>query len=79
MRERERESNNLFHMRKYVIEWKREWHIDTNRMRIKRAKIKESGRDRWRVTLRLSVVEIWKGKRDIMAGNSSEKWLEIGR
>ena len=34
-------------------------------MRIRRAKIKGRGMDRWRVTLRLKVVERWKGKREI--------------
>ena len=47
-------------------------------MGIKRVKIKGRGRDRWRITLRLSVVERWKGKREVMIGNSGEKW-EISR
>ena len=47
-------------------------------MGIKRVKIKGRGRDRWRMTLRLSVVERWKCKRDVMVGSNGEKW-EIGR
>ena len=47
-------------------------------MKIKRVKIKGRGRDRWKVTLKLRVVERWKGKREIMVGSSREKW-EIGR
>ena len=43
----------------------REWHTYSNRMGIRRAKIKGRGMDRWRVTLRLKVVERWKGKREI--------------
>ena len=42
-------------------------------MGIWRAKIKGRGRDRWRMTLRLRVVERWKGKRKIMVGSSGEK------
>ena len=48
-------------------------------MGIRRAKIKGRWRDRWRVTLRLRVVERWEDKMDIMVWNSGEKWLEIGR
>ena len=48
-------------------------------MGIRRAKINGRGRDRWRETLRLRVVERWKGKRDIMVWNSGEILLEIGR
>ena len=47
-------------------------------MGIRRAKIKGRGMDRWRVTLRLRVVERWKGKKEIIVGSSGEKW-EIGR
>ena len=47
-------------------------------MGIRRVKIKGRGRDRWRVTLRLRVVENWKGKREVMVGSSGEKW-EISR
>ena len=47
-------------------------------MGIKRVKIKGRGRDRWRIILRLSVVERWKGKREVMVGSSGEKW-EIRR
>ena len=47
-------------------------------MGIRRVKIKERGRDRWRVTLRLRVMERWKGKRKVMVESSGEKW-EIGR
>ena len=47
-------------------------------MGIRRIKIKGRGRDRWRVTLRLRVVERWKGKREVMVGSSGEKW-EIGK
>ena len=80
VRERERErSNNLFSCGKICIEWEKESHIYSNRMRIRRAKIKGKGRDKWRVTLKLRVVERWKGKRDLMVWNSGEKWLEIGR
>ena len=43
-------------------------------MRIRRAKIKERGNDRWRMTWRLRVVEKWKAKREIMVGSSGEKW-----
>ena len=43
-------------------------------MGIRRVKIKGRGRDRWRVTLRLRVVENWKGKREVMVGSSGEKW-----
>ena len=56
----------------------REWHTYSNRMGIRRAKIKGRGMDRWRVTLRLRIVERWKGKREIMVGSSGEKW-EISR
>ena len=88
MRERERErerergrerSNNLFSCGKICIKWGKESHIYSNRIGIKRVKIKGRERDRWRVTLRLRVVEKWKDKRDIMVWNSGEKWLEIGR
>ena len=48
-------------------------------MGIRIAKIKGSRRDRWKVTLMLRVMERWKGKRYIMARNSNEKWLEIGK
>ena len=47
-------------------------------MGIRRIKIKGRGRDRWRVTLKLRVVERWKGKREVMVGSSGEKW-EIGK
>ena len=47
-------------------------------MEIKRVKIKGRRRDRWRVTLKLRVVERWKGKRKVMVRSSGEKW-EIGR
>ena len=47
-------------------------------MGIRRIKIKGRGRDRWRVTLRLRVMERWKGKRKVMVESSGEKW-EIGR
>ena len=47
-------------------------------MGIRRAKRKGRGRDGWRVTLRLSVVKIWKCKRDVMVGSNGEKW-GIGR
>ena len=47
-------------------------------MEIRRAKIKGRGRDRWRMVLRLRVVERWKDKREIMVGSNGEKW-EIGR
>ena len=47
-------------------------------MGIRRIKIKGRGRDRWRVTLMLRVVERWKGKREVMVGSSGEKW-EIGK
>ena len=30
------------------------------------------------MTLKLRVVERWKGKREVMVGNNGEKW-EIGR
>ena len=46
-------------------------------MGIRRVKIKGRGRDRWKMTLSLRVVERWKGKREVMVGNSGEKW-EIG-
>ena len=45
-RERERESNNFFLYEKICIEWNRECHIYSNRMRIRRVKIKGRGRDR---------------------------------
>ena len=47
-------------------------------MRIKIVKIKERGRDRWKVTLKLRAVERWKGKKEVMVGSSGEKW-GIGR
>ena len=47
-------------------------------MEIRRVKIKGRRRDRWRVTLKLRVVERWKGKRKVMVRSSGEKW-EIGR
>ena len=47
-------------------------------MGIRRIKIKGRGRDRWRVTLMLRVVERWKGKREVMVGSSGKKW-EIGK
>ena len=47
-------------------------------MRIKIVKIKGRGRDRWKVTLKLGVVERWKGKKEVMVGSSGEKW-GIGR
>ena len=47
-------------------------------MRIKIVKIKGRGRDRWKVTLKLRVVERWKGKKEVMVRSSGEKW-EIGR
>ena len=47
-------------------------------MGIKIVKIKGRGRNRWRVTLRLRVVERWKDKMEVMVGSSGEKW-EIGR
>ena len=47
-------------------------------MGIRRAKIKERGRDTWKVTLRLKVVERWKCKREIMVESSGDKW-EINR
>ena len=52
---------------------------NNNRMEIRRVKIKEKRKDRWRVTLKLRVVERWKGKMDIMVGNSGVKLLKIGR
>ena len=73
-RERERESNNLFSYEKIFIEWNGECHIYSNKMGIRRVKIKGRGRDRWRVTLRLRVMERWKGKRKVMVGSSGEKW-----
>ena len=36
-------------------------------------KIKGREIDRWRDTLRLRVVERWKGKREVMVGSSGEK------
>ena len=42
-------------------------------MEIRRVKIKRRERDRWRVTLRLRVVENWKDKREVMVGSSGEK------
>ena len=50
----------------------------SNRIGIRRVKIKGRGRDRSRVTLMLRVVEKWKGKREVMVGSSGEKW-RIGR
>ena len=47
-------------------------------MGIKIVKIKGRGRNRWRVTLRLRVVERWKDKMVVMVGGSGEKW-EISR
>ena len=76
---KERESNNPFSCGKIRIEWEKESHTYCIRMKIKRAKIKWRGRDRWRVTLKLRVVERWKGKMDIMVGNSGVKLLKIGR
>ena len=48
MRERERESNKFFFFlyEKICIEWNRECHIYSNRMRIKRFKIKGRERDK---------------------------------
>ena len=43
-------------------------------MGIRRVKIKGRERDRWRVILRLKVMERWKGKRKVMVGSSGEKW-----
>ena len=42
-------------------------------MGIRIVKIKGRGRDKWRVTLRLRVVESWKGKREVMVGSTGEK------
>ena len=36
-------------------------------------KIIRRGRDKWKVTLRLRVVERWKGKMEVMVGSSGEK------
>ena len=47
-------------------------------MRIKIVKIKERGRDRWKVTLKLRAVERWKGKKEVMVESSRKKW-GIGR
>ena len=47
-------------------------------MGIRRLKIKGRGKDTWRVTLKLRVVERWKGKRKVMVRSSGEKW-EIDR
>ena len=41
-------------------------------------KIKGRGKDSWRVTLKLRVVERWKAKREVMVGSIGEKW-EISR
>ena len=81
MREREREREREwkhFSCEKICIECERECHIYSNRKEIRIVKIKGRGRDKWRVTLRLRVVESWKGKREVMVGSSGEKW-EIGR
>ena len=57
---------------KICIEWEREWYTYSNRIGIRRAKIKEEeGIEE--ETLRLRVVERWKGKRKIMVGSSGEK------
>ena len=45
---------------------------------IRRVKIKGRKEDRWKVTLRLRVIERWKSKREVMIGSSREKW-EIDR
>ena len=42
-------------------------------MGIKIVKIQRRGRDRWKVTLRLRVVERCKGKREVMVGSSGGK------
>ena len=47
-------------------------------MGIRRVKIKGRRRDRWRMTLRLRVVEKWKCEMEVMIESSGEKW-EIGR
>ena len=47
-------------------------------MGIRRVKIKWRRRDRWRMTLKLRVVERWKSKRKVVVRSSGEKW-EIGR
>ena len=60
------------------IEWERKCHIYSSKMGIKIVKIKWRGRDRWRVTLSLRVVERWKDKREVMVGSNGEKW-GIGR
>ena len=72
-RERERERERVTSCGKICIEWKKESHIYNNRMRIRKVKIKGREMDRWRVTLRLKVVERCKVKRDIMVWNSEEK------
>ena len=48
------------------------------KMRIRKVKIKGRKRDRWRVTLRLRVIERWKSKREVMIRSNRERW-EIGR
>ena len=47
-------------------------------MGIKWVKIKGRGRDRWRIILRLSVVERWKCKKKVIVESSGEKW-ETGK
>ena len=70
---RERERVITFLIWEICIKWERKYHIYSNRKEIRRVKIKRRGRDRWRVTLRLRVVENWKGKREVMVGSSGEK------
>ena len=41
-------------------------------------KIKGRGKDSWRVTLRLRVVERWKCKKKVTVESSGEKW-ETGK
>ena len=48
-------------MGKICIECKWDYQIYSMRLEIKRAKIKGRGRDRGQMTLRLRVVEKWKG------------------
>ena len=47
-------------------------------MGLRIVKIKGRVRNRWRVTLRLRVVERWKGKNEVIVESNGEKW-EIGR
>ena len=64
-KKKEKESNKLFCVGKICIECKWDYQIYSMRLEIKRVKIKGRGRDQGRMTLRLRVVEKWKGGKKV--------------